>query len=266
MKRMDLGIQNRVALVAASSQGLGKAVAMGLAREGARIAMCARGAAALEQAAEEIRQATAAEVMTGAFDVTDSVAVRRFVTGVAQRFGTIDICVANAGGPPARSFAETSIDDWRQAADLNLMSTIYLAKETLPRMQRNRWGRFLAITSVAVKQPVEKLILSNSVRSAVSGLVKTLSQEYGRDGVLVNSVCPGYMATARLMELSRKMAGTENVEPAAIAARWAAETSLGRVGSPEEFADAVVFLASERASYITGVSLTVDGGLVRGVY
>jgi 3-oxoacyl-[acyl-carrier protein] reductase len=183
-----------------------------------------------------------------------------------ERFGRLDICVANAGGPPAKSFAETSIEDWRAAVDLNLMSTVYFAKEALPVMQRQQWGRFIAITSVAVKQPVEGLILSNAVRSGVSGLIKTLANEYGRYGVLVNNVCPGYTATARLVELSRRLAGKEGVDPAEIEERWARQTALGRVGRPEEFADLVVFLASERATYITGASIAVDGGLVKGLY
>ncbi|HXM42658.1 MAG TPA: SDR family oxidoreductase [Bryobacteraceae bacterium] len=263
---MDLGIKDRVALVAASSLGLGQAVARGLAKEGAKLALCARTAATLDATAEEIRRETGAEVMARALDVTVYDEVRQFVAAVVERFGRLDICVANAGGPPAKSFAETSIEDWRAAADLNLMSTVYFAKEALPVMQRQRWGRFIAITSVAVKQPVEGLILSNAVRSAVSGLIKTLANEYGRCGVLVNNVCPGFTATARLVELSRTLAAKEGVDPEEIQERWARQTALGRVGLPEEFADLVVFLASERAAYITGASIAVDGGLVKGLY
>jgi 3-oxoacyl-[acyl-carrier protein] reductase len=263
---MDLGIEGRVAVVAASNSGLGLAVARGLGKEGAKLALCARTAATLDAAAEQIRRDTGAEVMTRALDVTSHDAVRQFVAAVAERFGRLDICVANAGGPPAKSFAETTIEDWRAAADLNLMSTVYLAKETLPLMQRRHWGRFIAITSVSVKQPVEGLVLSNAVRSGVSGLIKTLSNEYGRDGILVNSVCPGYTATARLQELNRTLAAKDGVEAAEIEERWARQTALGRIGQPEEFADLVVFLASERAAYITGVSIAVDGGLVKGLY
>jgi len=151
---MNLGIKDRVALVAASSRGLGRAVARGLAKEGAKLALCARTSAALDAAAEEIRCETGAEVMTRAVDVTAYDAVRPFVSAVVERFGRLDICVANAGGPPAKTFAETTVEDWRAAADLNLMSTVYFAKEALPVMQRQQWGRFIAITSVAVKQPV----------------------------------------------------------------------------------------------------------------
>ena len=263
---MNLGIKDRVALVAASSRGLGQAVALGLAAEGAKLALCARTQTALDATADEIRSQTGAEVMTRSLDVTAYDDVRRFVAAVVERFGRVDICVANAGGPLAKSFAETTIEDWRAATDLNLMSTVYFAKETLPVMQRQRWGRFIAITSVAVKQPVEGLILSNSIRSGVSGLIKTLANEYGRHGVLVNNVCPGYTATARLVELSRGLAAKEGVDPALVEERWARQTSLGRVGLPEEFADLVVFLASERAAYITGQSISIDGGLVKGLH
>jgi 3-oxoacyl-[acyl-carrier protein] reductase len=263
---MDLGLKERVAIVAASSQGLGKAVALGLAREGARLALCARTDATLQKTAEEIRSQTGAEVFAEAVDVTSHQQVRGFVAEANRRFGRIDICVANAGGPPSKSFADTTDDDWRCTADLNLMSTVYLAKETLPLMQARRWGRFIAITSVSVKQPIDGLILSNAVRSGVSGLVKSLANEYGPDNVLVNSVCPGYTATARLLDLRAALAKRDAVPPEEIEARWARQSPLGRVGHPEEFANVVVFLASERASYLTGVSIAVDGGFVKGLY
>lgn len=264
---MDLGLKDRVAIVAASSQGLGKAVALGLAREGAKLALCARTESTLRAAGDEIRRETAVDIiLTRAFDVTRYEDVRRFVADTAAHFGRVDICVANAGGPPSKSFAETSVEDWDNAARLNLMSTVYFAKETLPLMQERRWGRFIAITSVTVKQPVEGLILSNAVRSGVSGLVKTLSNEYGPYNVLVNNVCPGYTATARLLSLTDTLAKKESVDPQEIQERWARQTPLRRIGQPEEFANLVVFLASERASYITGASIAVDGGLVKGLY
>jgi 3-oxoacyl-[acyl-carrier protein] reductase len=263
---MDLGLKDRVAIVAASSQGLGKAVALGLAREGAKLAMCARTESTLDAAAEEIRRETGAQVCTRAFDVTVYEDVRHFVADVAERFGRLDICVANAGGPPSKPFAETTVDEWHTASDLNLMSTVYFAKETLPLMQQRRWGRFIAVTSVSVKQPIEGLVLSNSVRAGVSGLIKTLANEYGPYNILVNAVCPGYTATARLLDLGGRLAAREGVPQSAIEERWAKQAPLGRIGRPEEFADVVVFLASERASYLTGVSIQVDGGLVKGLY
>jgi 3-oxoacyl-[acyl-carrier protein] reductase len=261
---MDLGLKDRVALVAASSTGLGKAVALGLAREGAKLALCARTASTLEATAEEIRRETGVEVLARALDVTVYEQVRGLVAEIAGQFGRLDICVANAGGPPSKNFAETTVEEWHAAAQLNLMSTVYLAKETLPLMQQRLWGRFISITSVTVKQPVEGLVLSNAVRSAVNGLVKTLANEYGPSNVLVNNVCPGFTATARLNSLAETLAGKTGVSPRDIEQRWASQAPLGRIGQPEEFANLVVFLASERASYITGTSIAIDGGTVKG--
>ncbi len=263
---MHFGLKDRVAIVAASSQGLGKAVAEGLAKEGAKLALCARSESRLNATAEEIRRVTGAEVLARALDVTHDDQVRRFVAATVEQFGRVDICVTNAGGPPAKPFSDTSIEDWQAGVNLNLMSTIYFAREVLPRMQKQNWGRLIAITSVAVKQPIDNLILSNSVRAAVSGLVKSLSNEYGKYNVLVNNVCPGYTLTARLDELAGKLATAEGVTSQQIHQRWASQIPLGRLGRPEEFANLVVFLASERASYITGQSIAVDGGLVKGIY
>ena len=263
---MDLGLKDRVAIVAASSEGLGRAVAMGLAREGAKLALCARTRSTLETAAEEIRQATGAEVLAAPVDVTVYDEVRRFVNQTRERLGHVDICVTNAGGPPAKAFSETTIEDWQAGVNLNLMSALYFAREVLPVMQKQRWGRLITITSVSVKQPIDGLILSNAVRAAVGGLVKSLSNEYAKDNVLVNNVCPGYTLTARLDELASKLAAAEGVEPHEIRARWASQVPMGRLGTPDEFANLVVFLASERASYITGVSVAVDGGFVKGIH
>jgi 3-oxoacyl-[acyl-carrier protein] reductase len=263
---MDLGLKDRVALVAASSQGLGKAVALGLAREGAKLALCARTPAMLAATAQEIGQETGAEILARPVDLTGEDQVRGFVEAALERFGRLDIAVANAGGPPSKPFSATTVEDWESAVQLNLMSTLQRARAALPAMQQRRWGRFIAITSMAVKQPVEGLILSNSVRLAVVGLVKTLANEYARDNILVNNLCPGYTQTARLDELAGRLAEAESVEPDAIRRRWAAQVPLGRLATPEEFANVAVFLASERASYITGASIAVDGGIIKGVF
>jgi 3-oxoacyl-[acyl-carrier protein] reductase len=243
---MDLGLKERVAVVAASSKGLGKAVALGLAAEGAKLALCARGEEELQRTAAEI----GGDVLAQAIDVTVEAQVRGFVEAVVRKFGRLDICIANAGGPPAKKFAATTAEDWHAAVDLNFMSTIYLAQAVLPHMQARRWGRFIAISSIAVLQPVDGLILSNAARSAVRGLVKSLSNEYAPSNVLVNNVCPGYTATERLKKL--------DVHPEM-------QIPLGRVGTPEEFANLVVFLAAERSSYITGVSIPVDGGWTKAL-
>jgi len=263
---MDLGLKDRVAIVAASSKGLGKAVAMGLAKEGALLALCSRHAKTLAAAAEEIRHATGTDVLAESVDVTVEAQVSAFIRKTLDHFGRLDICVTNAGGPPSKTFAETTVEDWRQGVDLNLMSTLFFARDVLPLMQQQRWGRLITITSVTVKQPVDGLILSNSVRAAVSGLVKTLSNEYGPSNVLVNNVCPGYTLTARLDELANRLASASGESRQQVEERWTSQVPLRRLARPEEFADVVVFLASERASYITGASIAVDGGFVKGLY
>jgi 3-oxoacyl-[acyl-carrier protein] reductase len=261
-----MGLKDRVAIVAASSTGLGKAVALGLAREGAKLALCARTEGVLKASAEEIRDETGAEVLARAVDVTDENQVREFVAATQKHFGRVEICVTNAGGPPSKPFSQTTVQDWQAGVNLNLMSTLYFAREVLPLMQKQKWGRFITITSMSVKQPIDNLILSNSIRSAVSGLAKSLSNEYAKDNVLVTNVCPGYTQTARLDELADTLAKAQGVSPDEIRDRWSQQIPLKRLGQPEEFAALVVFLASERASYITGVSIAVDGGFVKGVY
>src|SRR5262249_39934546 len=219
----------------------------------------------LREAAGAIRSGTGAELYDEPVDVTDAGAVQRFVENVAKRFGRIDICVTNAGGPPAKNFLSISADEWRKAIDTNLMSVVYLAKAVLPHMQRHHWGRIITITSVSVKQPVAELILSNSVRAAVVGLVKSLSNEFGKDGILVNNVAPGYTATERLQELAQVRALAAGSSPHQICDGGAAETPGKRLGSPEEIANVIVWLASERASYVTGQTILADGGIYRGL-
>lgn len=263
---MDLGLKDRVALVAASSTGLGKAVAFGLAREGAKLALCSRSAEAIERTAREIAEETGAQVFSAPVDVSDETEVHAFVARAAAHFGRIDICVANAGGPPAKSFDATTVEEWRRAVDVNLMSTLFLARAVLPGMREHGWGRLIAITSLTVRQPAEGLVLSNSVRAAVAGLVKSLSNEYAAHNVLINNVCPGYTATDRLKELSSTLARQSGSTVAEIEKRWTSQIPMGRLGRPDEFADAVVFLASERASYITGQSILIDGGFVKSLF
>jgi 3-oxoacyl-[acyl-carrier protein] reductase len=262
---MDLGLTGRVAIVAAASKGLGRAVAEELAREGAQVAMCARTAATLEETAAHIQKTTGREVLHWALDVTDSQAVAAFVQAAEARFGRVDICVTNSGGPPSNLFKNTPPEAWRAALDQLLMSTIYFARETLPRMQKNRWGRLITITSSAVKQPVDGLLLSNSIRAAVTGLARTLANEYAADGITVNNVCPGYTRTARTDALASTISARTGSEPEDVIADWEREIPAGRLGTPREFAAVVAFLASERASYVNGTSILVDGGLVRSL-
>lgn len=262
---MDLGLNGRVAIVAAASKGLGRAVAEELAREGAHIAICARSAGPLGETAAQIQKSTGREVFHQALDVADSAAVASFVAAVDARFGRLDICVTNSGGPPSNSFKNTKPEDWRSAVEQLLMSTVSFARETLPRMQKNKWGRLITITSSAVKQPVDGLLLSNSVRAAVTGLARTLANEYAADGITVNNVCPGYTRTARLDGLASTISARSGAKPEEILAGWEREIPARRLGTPQEFAAVVAFLASERASYVTGASIAVDGGLVRSL-
>jgi 3-oxoacyl-[acyl-carrier protein] reductase len=262
---MNLGLTNRVAIVAAASSGLGRAVAAELSREGARVAICARTAADLAKTAEEISRETGHEVFHQPVDVTDEAAVASFVAAVEHRFGRIDICVTNSGGPPSKMFKDTNSSDWKSAVDLLLMSTVFFAKETLPRMQKNKWGRLITITSYAVKQPVDGLLLSNSVRSAVTGLARTLANEYAAHGITVNNVCPGYTGTERLGEFAAAISARTGVTPEEVFAGWRRQIPAGRIGKPEELAAVVAFLASERAGYVNGTSIAVDGGIVRSL-
>lgn len=262
---MNLGLKDRVAIVAASSTGLGRAVAEGLAAEGVHLALCSRHLERIEAAAAALRRQFGVRVSAREVEVTDAAAVAAFVAAAHTEFGRLDICVTNAGGPPSKSFATTAPEEWRAALELNLLSHVSFARAALPLMQQARWGRFLMITSVAVKQPIEGLVLSNTVRGAVPGLTRTLANEYGPFNVLVNNVCPGYTRTERLDELARVKALAQGVPNEAAFDDWARATALGRLAEPREFADAVVFLASERSSYITGQSLVVDGGFYKGV-
>jgi 3-oxoacyl-[acyl-carrier protein] reductase len=262
---MDLALKNRVALVAASSQGLGLATAEAFAAEGCRVAMCARNPTTLESAAEKIRKQHTAEVLAEAFDVADSTAVTNFVAAVAAKFGSVDICVTNAGGPPAKGFLAATLEDWQRAINLNFLSTVYFAREVIPHMQRQHWGRIITITSITAKQPIPDLVLSNAVRAAVVGLVKSLANEFGKDGILVNNVGPGFTSTDRLKELAKTRSSATGKTEQEILDSWAADAPLKRLGDPRELAETIVWLASERASYVTGQTVLVDGGMYKGL-
>lgn len=262
---MDLGLTGRVAIVAAASTGLGFAVAQELSREGADVAICARTATDLQSAASNIQRVSGREVFHRAVDVTDAKAVAEFVAAVENRFGRVDICITNSGGPPSKLFEETGNDDWNAAIDQLLMSSVFLARETLPRMKKNKWGRLITITSYAVKQPVDGLLLSNSIRAAVTGLARTLANEYASHGITVNNVCPGYTRTDRLGDLAKAISARTGAKPEEVFASWERQIPAGRIGTPEEFAAVVCFLASERASYVNGTSIAVDGGIVRSL-
>jgi 3-oxoacyl-[acyl-carrier protein] reductase len=262
---MNTGLQGRVAIVAASSQGLGKATAEALAAEGCKLALCARNTAALEALAAHLKTRYHSQVYTQAFDVTDAAKVHAFVGRVAEEFGGVDICVTNAGGPPAKGFLAASLEEWQRALELNFLSTVYFCREVIPHMQKKKWGRIITITSITTKQPVADLVLSNAVRAAVVGLVKSLANEFGKDNILVNNVGPGFTATDRLKELAVTKSQSTGKSQSEIFAAWAADAPLQRLGEPRELADTIVWLASERASYITGQTILVDGGMYKGL-
>ena len=262
---MESGLKGKSVIVAGASQGMGRAAAQAFAAEGARVAICARTERTLNEAADQIHAATGAEVLPYALDVTDGAAVKRFVGEVVKRFGTVHVCVANAGGPPAKNFAATNAEDWRKAFELNFMSAYHLISECLPHMQKQKWGRVITITSTSVRQPIPDLVLSSAIRPAVVGLVKSLAIEYGRDNITANNIGPGYTTTERLNELAGSRARAAGIPEKDIYDRWATEVPLKRLGRPEEIADAIVWLASERASYVTGQSIMVDGGIYKGI-
>jgi len=262
---METGLRNRVAIVAGASQGLGRAAAFALAAEGAQVALCSRNQEAIERTTAEIRRQCGVETRGEAVDVRNSAAVERFVENTAAAFGRIDVCVTNAGGPPARQFLETTDSEWDDAFELNLRSAIVFARATIPQMQKRNWGRIVTISSVTVRQPQPQLVLSNAIRAGVMGLVRSLANEFGKDGITVNNVGPGYTATERLKELSAKRAAALGQSEEEIERGWVEQIPVRRLGKPEEVADAIVWLASERAAYVNGQTILVDGGLYKGL-
>ena len=262
---MDLGLRGKVALIAASSKGLGRAVAEELAAEGAHLVICARGQKALEEAADSIREKAPVKVVDVAADVSDPEDAARVVKVALEEFGQVDILVTNSGGPPSGSFETLTPEMWDAAMRLLLKSGVEMIRAVLPGMKERRWGRILNITSIAAKQPIEGLMLSNSLRAAVIGFARTLATEVAPFGVTVNNLLPGYTRTDRVQELARAASGKAGASDTDIVSKWEKEIPIGRLGEPREFAALAAFLASERASYITGSSIAVDGGWIRSL-
>jgi 3-oxoacyl-[acyl-carrier protein] reductase len=262
---MDLGLAARVAIVGGASRGIGRAIALALAQEGCSVVICARGQEELEAAAAEIRAQTGAQVLPVVCDMADHDDIRRLVRQTAEVFGRIDIVVNNAGGPPLGTFDDFGDAEWQKAIDQNFLSAVRTTRDALPFL-RKRGGRIINITSVAVKQPIDRLMLSNSARLAVIGMAKTLSREVARDGITVNNVCPGNIATQRLLSLFEARAQREGRTFQEVVAEEEGRTPTGFLGEPADVAALVTFLASDKARYISGATIQVDGGSTVAVF
>jgi 3-oxoacyl-[acyl-carrier protein] reductase len=262
---VELGLAGKVALVGAASKGLGRAIAEAFATEEVSVAICARGEAALNRARDEIQATSKRPVHAVAADVSTLDGIERVVRSTLERFGRVDVLVTNAGGPPVGTFETHDWTTWQRAVELTLRSAVELTRAVLPGMRERRWGRVIHVTSLTVKQPIDGLMLSTSIRSAVTGFSRTLANEVAGQGITVNTILPGFMNTERVVELNQATAAREGVPVEQVERRVLQQIPTGRIGEPRELAALAVFLASERASYITGQSIAVDGGWIRSL-
>lgn len=262
---MDLGLWNKVALVAGASDGLGYAAARELAREGARVAILARNEGSLQAAANEIANETGSEVIAVVADVTNRAAVTRAISSTLGRFGELHILVTNSGGGASGPFDRVSDEQWREGWELNFFSHVTLIKQALPAMRRAGWGRIITISSLTVKLPLADLAISSTVRPGLSGLVRLLATELAPEGITVNNLAPGYTATDRVQHIFEEKAARDGISIEEAQAGIVSQIPARRMASPEEQGAVVAFLASERASFITGQTILVDGGQYLGI-
>ena len=262
---MDLGIKDRVVIVAGASQGIGRATALAFAAEGAHLAICARNEAALEEVAKQAREQFGVKTYVEAVDVADADAIAAFVKHAEAELGRVDVCVPNAGGPPAKPFLETTMEEWERTWQLNLRSAICFAQAVLPGMVERKWGRIVTLTSYTVKQPVPELVLSNTIRAGMMGLVRSLAGQFGKDGITVNNVGPGFTETDRSKKLLELRAEKRGVSVEQVRADLEKDIPIGRMAKPEEVAAAIVWLSSVPAASMTGQTVLVDGGSYEGL-
>jgi 3-oxoacyl-[acyl-carrier protein] reductase len=263
---MNFGLNNKIAIVTAASQGLGKASAMALAQEGATIVICSRRQKEIIETAKEIHKMTGATIVPIVVDVTKLEDIRRLVSETKQQFGTVHVLINNAGGPPTGTISSLTDEDWHKGHELTLMSMVRLTREILPMMIQQKWGRIITITSIAAKQPINELLLSSAIRPGILGLTKVLANLHAKDNITVNTICPGNILTQRQEELSTSRAKQKNMTLDEYLKETASAIPAGRLGKPEEIGNTVAFLASEQASYINGVNLLVDGSAAKGVH
>lgn len=262
---MELGLRDRIALVAASSQGLGRACAHALSAEGAKVTICAREDRTLRAAADEIANTTGNQVLAIVADLTSARDCRQVVQETVDFFGGLHVLVTNNGGPPTGYFFDFDDNEWYRAVDLTLMSAVRLIRAAVPHMREQKWGRIINITSVSVKEPLDNLILSNSLRAGVVGMARTLANQLAADGITINNVLPGYILTERVRQMAETQARAQGKSTDEILASFAEPVPIGRIGKPEELAAVVAFLASEQASFVNGASILVDGGRYKGL-
>ena len=262
---MDLGLEGKAALVTASSEGIGKACALELARNGAGVVVCARREDVLDKARDEIAEETGRQIAAIAADLTSARDIDAVIERTVAEFGRIDVLVTNAGGPPSGAFMDFDDDAWTRAFELNLLSVVRLNRAVVPIMREGGGGSIVNLTSISVKEPLKGLILSNAIRAGVVGLSKTLANELGPDGIRVNAVCPGFTATERMTELFTARAEREGKTYDEIADGIYATIPLGKFAEPADIARMVAYLASDAAQYLTGVTVQVDGGFVKGL-
>ncbi len=263
---MELGIKGKTALVTASSTGIGKAVVEAFAEEGCNVAICSRSKEKLIESAKDIKNKFNVEPFWGVCDLNNHKDIENFYDAVIKQFGKVDILVNNCGGPVPGFFRDLSEEDWNNAFKQVLMSVVRFSHLVLPAMIEQEWGRIINITSVAVKQPVHNLMLSNSLRAGVTGFAKSLSNEFGKNNITVNNVAPGFTLTHRLYELAVDRAKNSSLSHEEILAEMAKDVPMNRLGGPEEIAATVLFLASQKASYITGTTIQVDGGSTKAIF